>query len=279
MFHFLHTFTPTPIIAVVGPFTLYWYGLGYLVAIAAAYLLVNHALRRISSKEALYLTEHLPTFTVGLVVSGIIGARLYHVITQWSIYYSAHIDKIFAVNEGGLAIHGGLIGGLAFLWWYSKRIKRDDGNNSLLWLLDLIAPAVLLGQAIGRIGNYFNQELFGLPTNLPWGIPIALEHRPELFLNVTYFHPTFLYESLWDLVGFLVIYCWQKRLLQKNKLGTGLVVFPYLVWMGLGRILVELIRTEPAPLLWGVRLHQIISILIVLIGITGLATLFNKRRV
>ncbi|PJE76064.1 prolipoprotein diacylglyceryl transferase [Candidatus Uhrbacteria bacterium CG10_big_fil_rev_8_21_14_0_10_48_11] len=280
MLHFLHTFAPQPILAVVGPFTLHWYGLMYLVAIAIAYLLVDRLLRRLKISGATNLLERLPTFTVGLFISSIIGARLYHVVSQWSIYYATHLDKLFALNEGGLAIHGGLIGGGLFLWWYGKKLFATKKTSSLFWLADVLTPAVLLGQAIGRWGNYFNQELFGRPTNLPWGIPIAPEYRQAAFADATYFHPAFLYESLWDLAGFFFLAWWQRRVLKQGRLGAGLVTFPYLIWMGVGRVLVELIRIEPAPIIFGLRWHLIISLCIVLIGLLGfMTTLLQKRRV
>src|SRR3990167_4879685 len=256
----LHTYEPSPILMTLGPITIYWYGLFYAVNIALGYWLVWRTLKRqiptsylpadathqalqagqlparrcytssvaggpadnssAYGSRALGLMARLPELAFGLVVSGLVGARLYHVLNEWS-YYWAHPLRIFAVWNGGLAIHGALIAGLIFLWFYTKRQSTSylpsdamhqalqagklPATSYLFWLLDLLAPAVLLGQAIGRWGNYFNQELFGYPTSLPWSIPISLENRPLAFQTANYFHPTFLYESLWDLMGFVLL--------------------------------------------------------------------------
>ena len=153
-------------------------------------------------------------------------------------------------------------------------------TSYLLWLLDLLAPAVLLGQAIGRWGNYFNQELFGYPTSLPWGIPISPQNRPSEFAAFTYFHPTFLYESLWDFVGFIWLYILQRHLVRSGKLNNGTIFFAYLVWMSLGRALVELIRVDRVPSILDQRLPLIITLISIVIGFSAFIFLTqstNKR--
>ena len=218
----------------------------------------------------------LPEFAFGLVVSGLVGARLYHVLNEWS-YYWAHPLRIFAVWNGGLAIHGALIAGLIFLWFYTKRQSTSylpsdamhqalqagklPATSYLFWLLDLLAPAVLLGQAIGRWGNYFNQELFGYPTSLPWGIPISPANRPPEFADATYFHPTFLYESLWDLVGFIMLCALLKLFINKSLMGKGYLFGVYLIFMSTGRILIEFMRIDKVPIILALRLPMIFSVI------------------
>jgi len=289
----------------LGPITIYWYGLFYTISIVLGYWLVSSTLKRIlathyplptTHSAALRLTARLPEFTFALVVVGLIGARLYHVLNEWQ-YYWAHPLQIFAIWNGGLAIHGALIAGLIFLWQYAKKLGTQNrerrtenaeqrtqnasasgstalrlyGSTAFLWLLDLLAPAILLGQAIGRWGNYFNQELFGYPTTLPWGIPISPANRPPEFEQFTYFHPTFLYESLWDFVGAIILIIWLSRWrhykLQATSYKPGLIFPIYLIWMSFGRISIEFFRINTSPLVFGWKLSVLMSMIFVLIGI------------
>ena len=172
MFNFLHTFRPSPILISLGPINIYWYGvfivLGVLFAIAVAIYL---------AKSSNLKPETILDLAVWLIIGGVIGARLYDAALEWS-YFSAHPLDIFKVWQGGLAIHGAIIGGLLALWFYVKKYQHN------FWqLAAIIATSLPLAQAIGRWGNYFNQELFGNPTNLTWGIPIDLAHRPWQYLN------------------------------------------------------------------------------------------------
>lgn len=275
MLSFLHTFHPYPIIATIGPITLYWYGFFYLVGIILTIFILQKTLKKLepNNETTKKLNDQLPNVIFWTVVFGLIGARVYYVFLELP-YYLLNPIKILNLNEGGLAIHGGLIGGGLFLWQYAKK-----NNYSLLWLFDLFAPVLLLAQAIGRWGNYFNQELFGRPTNLPWGIPISFEHRPELYLNYTYFHPTFLYESLWDIVGFVILFNWQNKNAKNKPSNNGLIFFTYLAYVATGRLFVEFFRVDPIPFSAGLRIHIIIAFLILMAGLAGLATLLYKRRV
>ena len=308
----LHSYSPSPILTTLGALTLYWYGFFYAVSIALGYWLISRTLRRQSQTNdpnlrawSLQLTAILPDLALALVVVGLAGARLYHVLNE-PTYYFSHPLYIFAFWRGGLAIHGALVADILFLWWYTQRLPstsevggtffraRTIGpqteklsrrhNTIFLFLLDLLAPAMLLGQAIGRWGNYFNQELFGKPTNLPWGIPIDLAHRPLGFEAYTYFHPTFLYESLWDLIGAIILLSWQY---QSSKLinppdrrltaRPGFIFFTYLAYMALGRLLVEYLRIDTTPIV-GLRLPADVSILIIGIGIWGFVSLTLKNQ-
>lgn len=258
MITWLHHNDPSPILGTIGPITIYWYGALYFVSILLAYFFVRHRLRQISQPHAQALRDNLVDFGFGLVVSGLLGARLYHVLNE-PLYYLTNPLKSMAVWEGGLAIHGGLVGGALFSLWYARKC-----GVSFLWLADLIAPALLLAQSIGRWGNYFNQELFGKPTGLAWGIPIDEAHRPFAYAQYEYFHPTFLYESLWDFLGLLLILFCERRW----KLPRGSVFALYLVTVGLGRFLVELLRIDSVPMIGIARLPHVIASLVVIVGIT-----------
>ena len=307
MINLLHTFEPSPILASIGPLTLYWYGLFYAISIVLGYLIVRWSLikrikyqtRTLPSSSQVSnsmeldtkLLNELPDFAFWFVIVGLAGARLYHVLNEWS-YYWAHPLQIFAIWNGGLAIHGALIGGLIFLWFYSRKLMASSEQRAAplipttthyplptthyLFLLDLLAPAVLLGQAIGRWGNYFNQELFGYPTSLPWGIPISPANRPPEFADATYFHPTFLYESLWDLVGFIMLCALLKLFINKSLMGKGYLFGVYLIFMSTGRILIEFMRIDKVPIILALRLPMIFSVIAIIIG--GGFVLLHKFR-
>lgn len=259
MFHLLHTFRPSPILASFGPFELHWYGLLIAFGAALGYAVLYQLARRYQYDQDRLLTMFLLT-----VIVGFLGGRLYHVLNE-PLYYWQHPEEIVAVWHGGLAIHGAILAGFFTIWFFCRR------NKLALWrILDIAAPAVLLGQAVGRWGNYFNQELFGRPTNLPWGIPIDPMNRPESATSAAYFHPTFLYESLWDLLAVIIILFLHRRQLQK-KGGTrpGIITMTYFVLYGIGRFGVELLRIDQVPIIAGIRLPLIVSTGIVLCGVAG----------
>jgi len=188
-----------------------------------------------------------------VVIPGILGARLYHVIDYWS-YYSQNLTEIFYLWNGGLGIYGGILGGTVGLGIYLsikvwKELKKKEIKEwfhcftaQLFNWLDVIAFGLPLGQAIGRIGNYFNQELYGLPTNLPWGIYINPENRLPGFAGFSKFHPLFAYEAIWDIIIFIILITIIKR---KNKLRLGSYFFIYLGLYGLGRFFLEFLRINP----------------------------------
>lgn len=157
------------------------------------------------------------------VPGGLIGARLYHVITDFNRLYADNLMGMFKIWDGGLGIPGGIAGGV-FAGWLCARRR----GAPLPDLFDMAAPALPLAQAIGRIGNYFNQELFGRPTSLPWGLEIAVAHRPVEYIGYTTFHPTFLYEMIWNLalVGVLL-------LIDRNR-GTGNPLPRWIPWVAIG---------------------------------------------
>ncbi|MGH7408415.1 MAG: prolipoprotein diacylglyceryl transferase, partial [Candidatus Methylomirabilales bacterium] len=187
--------SPGAIAVHIGPLSIRWYGV--LIALA---VLVGTTLAQREARRKGLDPDPLTNAIVLAIICALVGARLYYVAFNWD-YYAANLAKIAAVWEGGLAIHGGLLGGLLGGGAYALRRRLP-----LSRYLDICAPSLILGQAIGRWGNFFNQEAFGAPTSLPWKLYIDPPHRPASLQASEYFHPTFLYESLWNLVTFAILY-------------------------------------------------------------------------
>lgn len=208
-------------------------------------------------------------FALWIIIAGLLGARLYHVATHIGDYFyeGAQVWKAFAIWEGGMAIWGGVLGG-ALAAWLLARIK----GVRLGPIADSIAPTLLVAQAMGRWGNYFNQELFGGPTTLPWGLEIDAAHLPAGYAEGTLFHPTFLYESLWNLmwVGIILLIERKFRLFSGQTFGLYLIAYP------LGRFWIEAMRTDIAYEFLGIRVNGWAALAGLLIGI---ATLIIARRV
>ncbi len=279
-----------PIFLAFGPFAIRWYGLLIVIgALAATYIGTLEAKRR---KED---PEHMWNLLIWCLIFGIIGARLYHVLSSpagssrgFTYYFVEH--PITTVNflgaaipfptalmiwEGGIGIYGALAGGILAVFIYTHRHKL----NVWRWL-DIISPGMLLGQAIGRWGNYVNQELYGPPTTLPWGITITnVNQRIPPYNDLTLypltatFHPVFLYESLWNLLGFGLM-MWGGRK-YAHKLLDGDMFSLYLIWYSTGRILVEFLRPD-AWTMSGIPTAQIIGMILILVG-AGLMVLRRRR--
>lgn len=257
MFSYLHNFIPQSVLFHYGIITIYWYGLFIVLGILAALFLILSLAKRFNVDS-----EKIWDLSFYLVLFGIIGARIYEIFLEFP-YYSTHLSQIIKIWEGGLAIHGGIIAGAITLFLFIKKNKLD------FWKLGaIVVPGLALGQAIGRWGNWFNQELFGLPTNLPWGIPIEIQNRPLDYLNQSFFQPTFLYESL----GLCLIVIFLLALLykQKNNLTKKIamkVVAVYLALYSILRFSLEFIKVDITPLFLGLRWPQVISIVILVIAI------------
>lgn len=250
--------SPGPFVLQIGPLSVRWYGLLFATGVLlGTWLAQREAVRRGEDPE-----ELLNVIVCGVMI-GLVGARLYYVLFNWS-YYSSNPLKILAVWEGGLAIHGGLLfGGLAAVI-YSVRKRLP-----VLTYLDIMAPSAPLGQAIGRWGNFFNQEAFGVPTDLPWKLYIEPYHRPPELATYEYFHPTFLYESLWNLLVFAILYFVLRRRLQRIP---GSLVLCYLGLYSVGRFFVEGLRID-SLMLGPVRAAQVMSLVLIALSLTGLAWL------
>jgi len=267
MFNFLHTFSPQPILWQMDWLKIHWYGL--LIALGALlgfWAMLSLAKQYRLNKDKIY------DLTFYLIIFGLIGDRLYYIFYAWD-YYSKNLLDIFKIWEGGLAIHGAMIAGILVIYFYGKKHKITP------WLLlDIFIIALPLAMAFGRWGNYFNQELFGRPTDLAWGIPILAEKRPSEFITDNYFHPTFFYESLWNLLIFAILYGWHKIRLarlgrspakNKNNLehiqGLGNISLAYFILYSIGRLLNEFLRIDYSPHVLGLRWAQFFSLIIILL--------------
>jgi len=223
--------------------------------------------------------------TIGLVaiICGIVGARLYHVITEHARYFGPGSDPwdVFKVWNGGLSVIGAIIGGGIGLWVMCRWRGIDTAA-----VADCVAPTLFIAQAIGRVGNYFNQEAFGKPTTLPWGLqvdPSALQANglisyltPGCTLTncpvLPTFHPTFLYEGLWNILG-CVLLLWAIR---KFKLQHGKAMASYVLWYAFGRFFIELIRIDPVSTIYGLRINDWTSGVIFLVALGILIFLMKK---
>jgi phosphatidylglycerol---prolipoprotein diacylglyceryl transferase len=208
----------------IGPFAVHWYGIMITLGIVAAI-----SISMIEAKRRGESLENVVSLALVILPLGIIGARLYHVIDQWS-YYSQHLLQIFGGQ--GLGIYGAIFGGLIGLVIFTRLKKL----STLRWL-DIVAPGLILAQAIGRWGNYFNQELYGYPTDLPWGIYIDPAHRLPGFEAYSHFQPLFLYESLLNLLGFALLMVLGRKL--KHRLLDGDIFFIYLIHYSVVRFILE----------------------------------------
>jgi prolipoprotein diacylglyceryl transferase len=179
------------------------------------------------------------------VPAGIVGARLYHVVTDWS-RFSGNWGEAFKIWNGGLGILGGVIFGFAATVVYCKRVGLD-----LRTAIDVFAPSIALAQMIGRWGNWFNQELYGRPTDVPWALRIDPEHRPTRYAEEATFHPTFLYESLWNLMVVIVL----LQIDRTKRLSKGMLFVVYFSLYSVGRLWVEALRIDKATMFAGVRIN------------------------
>jgi phosphatidylglycerol:prolipoprotein diacylglycerol transferase len=255
MFNFLHTFNPSPILATIGPINIYWYGFFILIAVLSA-LAVSLYLAKLYNIK----TDVIIDLAFWLILSGLIGARIYAIFLELP-YYLNHPLDIVKVWQGGLAIHGAIIGGLIALIIYTKKY-----HHNFFQLGAIVVTALPLAQAIGRWGNYFNQELFGYPANLPWSIPIDLNHRPWQYFNNEYFHPAFLYESIGNFIIFLILFLWQIRMIKKqtfSKINYITCIISYAFLYSLLRFSTEFIRIDATPIVFNLRFPQIVSLIII----------------
>ena len=241
----------------VGDFSVYWYGILIGIGFILALIFALCNLKRFGLNQE----EFFFFFLTGLIF-GIIGARAFYVFFRWQDY-AQDFWKIFAIHEGGLAIYGGIIGGLGSACIMAKRKKMN-----IPAMLDIGGMGFLIGQGIGRWGNFVNQEAFGVETDLPWRM--VSENTGGVGV-----HPCFLYESLWCLIGFgvllLLSFKWRKF--------DGQMFLLYLIWYGLERMIVEGLRTDSlyTPL-FGLRVSQVISAVVVIIGIVLLIINLRKAK-
>jgi len=221
-----------PVLVWIGGFPVYWYGLTMAGAVLAAF----YWFRR---RAASFLGEsHVINLAIWLVGSGIVGARLTFVILKWPEFSTQPWWAILNLHSGGLSIHGALLFGMAAAWLYARRYQLP-----ILRLFDLLAPPVVVGQIIGRLGNFFNQEAFGGPTTLPWKMFVAPPFRPAQFSDQQFFHPTFLY----SMVGLAIVLAILMAVERKVK-HPGAVLLAYVIAYGVERFVIEWFRVDSAKL-------------------------------
>lgn len=261
---------PSPDISFIelGPIRIYFYALFMLAAIAAATLVAGRRMQRLDIPSGVALD--IATWAVPI---GIIGGRLYHVLTHPSDYFYAGADlfKVLYVWEGGLAIFGSITFGALGAWIGARR-----SGISFTGFADALAPGLLLGQVIGRIGNYFNQELFGTPTTLPWGPQIDSSNPafPDGLRADTLFHPLFLYEMLWNLAGIAVILGVERA----TRRHAGIAIGTYFIWYGIGRAWFESFRLDPTEFeLLGVKINIITAIVAAIVGACIIANSLRRK--
>lgn len=244
-------------------FNVYYYSLCILLGVIVAYILIT----REGKKQGLTkeFTSDLIFYTL---IIGILGARVYYCVFNLD-YYLANPSEILKIYNGGLAIHGGVIAGFIFVYFYTKK-----KNVSFIKILDIVAPAVIIAQSFGRWGNFFNQEAHGGITTYQ---NLKNMHIPEFIINGMhiegkYYYPTFFFESIWCLIGFIIL-----MIARKNKnLRKGFQIGFYFIWYGIGRFFIEALRTD-SLMFFGLKIAQIVSLIGIIIGIIIIVTNRNKK--
>ena len=260
-------FTPNPIAITLGPVPVYWYGIGYALGLAAAYLVMVR-LARLAGEDP----ELLGNAMIVVAIAALIGGRAYHVIDQWALYKDDPI-KIFLPPYSGLGVYGGIAAGTVAAFAYT----RYKHVPFLRWA-DIVAPGLFTMQAIARWGNFFNQELYGPPTNLPWGISIDCAHRVAAYVCPAgsdptatlgqHFQPLFLYESLSGVVGAIAL-IWIGFHFRK-RLRPGDLLLLFFVWYGIVRFALETLRVDNWTF-FGIPVAQLVSVLVVVPALAILA--------
>ena len=259
---------PSPTVSTfqLGPLVIHFYALFILAGIIVAVVLTAGRMKARGMEPGLAID-----IAIWAVPMGIIGGRLFHVATHLNDYFGEGKDwtAMFRLWEGGLAIYGAIILGSVGAYIACqvdiKPLKIESAGIRFLSFADALVPGLLAAQALGRWGNYFNNELFGAPTDLPWGIliPSSNESYPAGLPDGLAFHPTFLYESLWSLLGIAVLLLLERRF----NLRWGRMFAAYLMWYSFGRFFVESIRLDPSDVFFGLRTNQISALAGILVGL------------
>lgn len=260
-----------PSVINIGPIPIHLYAIAIMTGVVLGALLAQKEATRRRQDGALVWD-----MLVWVLIAGIIGARIWHILTPspsaiaqglTTAYYLTHPLEAIAIWNGGLGIFGAVAGGAIALFFFTRR-----HHLSLLLWLDILAPSVALGQAIGRWGNYFNQELYGAPTNLPWAIYIDPQHRLTGFENFAYYHPMFLYEMLWNLASVVFLLWLARRFAERLKSGDIFLV--YMMTYPLIRFLLEFLRLDSSELA-GINANQMLALVILVVA--GLILFLRHR--
>ena len=258
---------PSPSISSVqlGPLTIHFYALCLIAGMIAAWAIGT---RRWQARGG--SAETFETIVLWAIPSGIVGARIYHVLTHWEDYFAPGINPLTALYiwQGGIAIFGSILGGAVGAFIACRR-----AGVRLSSFADALAPGLIIAQAIGRLGNWFNQELFGGPDDGPLGLEIDPAHRPAGLEQYGTFQPTFLYEMAWNLSGGLLLWWLDRRF----HLGYGKLFAAYMVVYGTGRFLIEGIRTDVSYMVGPLRTNQVAALLVAVVGAALFAWLWRHR--
>lgn len=247
-----------PVALQLGPISIRWYAICIVSGlILAVYLSMKEAPRKKINPDDII------DFILIAFPLAIVGARLYYVIFEWG-YYSQHLGEIFAIWNGGIAIYGGLLTGALVLYLFSRRRLIEPID-----FLDIAAPSVMIAQSIGRWGNFFNQEAYGTAVKSLNYLPSFI--RDQMYIDGSYRQPTFLYESSWNFLGFLLILILRRK---PQFLRQGEITAFYLIWYGFGRMIIEGMRTD-SLMFAGLRVSQWLSMILILVG---LAVILYQRR-
>lgn len=252
-----------PVAISIGPIKIYWYGIIIALAMLIGISLATKEAQKLGLEE-----DTMVDMALWAIPIGFIGARLYYVLFKWD-YYIQNPSEIIAIWNGGIAIYGGLIAGGLAVYWFARRKKM-----TLTLLLDILAPSVLLAQSIGRWGNFINQEAHGGAVSRQF---LETLYLPEFIIeqmniNGTYYHPTFLYESLWSLLGFILLIILRN---QKGLLRRGEVALSYVIWYSFGRFFIEGMRTDS---LWIGDIMRASQVLSLVLFISAIILLVYRRR-
>ncbi len=251
----------------LGPFTFHLYALCIITGIAVAIWLGDKRFRDRATQAKSVVSE----VSITAVPFGIIGGRIYHVITSPDAYFGkgAHPLDAFKIWEGGLGIWGAISLGAIAAWFRYRQLAKKLDLPSFLVFLDALAPGVLFAQAIGRFGNWFNVELFGRPLDAPWALQVPTRFRPLGYSAFETFHPTFLYESLWCALLAVALIGAGKRL------KSGQIFSLYVMGYSIGRLVIESIRIDTAHIFAGLRVNIWVSLLV---SLAGLVTLLSQSK-
>ncbi|MFT9849545.1 prolipoprotein diacylglyceryl transferase [Aneurinibacillus sp. REN35] len=256
-----------PIALQLGPLSIHWYGIILGTAALVGLLMALREAKRVGMDP-----ETIMDVVMYAVPAAIIGARIYYVVFRWDEYYSSHPGEIIAIWQGGIAIHGALIASVLTAYIYS-RVKKVS-----FWrIADIVAPSLLIGQAIGRWGNFMNQEAHGGPVSLEF---LQSLHLPQFIIDqmyildpltntYSYYHPTFLYESLWNLLGVLLLITIRRVV----ALRRGDLFLSYVIWYSIGRFFVEGLRTDSLMLTDTLRIAQVISLVLIALALVMMVVL------
>lgn len=256
--------SPSQILCTIFGVNIYYYGIIMAIAISIGTLVSDW----VGSRYFAFKKETIIDLAPYLIIFGILGARIYYCALNYD-FYLRFPTEIIAIRHGGISIHGAIIGGAFGLWLFARRHKLNIKK-----LFDTVAVGLPLAQAIGRWGNFFNSEAFGTPTNLPWKLYIAPQYRPIPYQNDLFFHPTFLYESILDVVIFVILFLMAKN----NKIKKdGNLVLLYLVLYSIVRIIVESFRIDSVKYVLGQPVAIFVSVGIIILSII-LFFINNKQR-